>query len=119
MTQTTDQTSQKLKWKDIPADEPNKAEWDKAAADFSTGRLVRVQGMAEKWAATVTSLIGILSAVAIIGGTDELGKIENSIFRWAVILVTVLGGVLAFIAPLKASEAAQGPLPTVNSNYTT
>ena len=110
-------TNGKLIWAPLPPDEPDREAWEKAAADFSTNRLVRVQGTAEKWAATATSLIGVFSAVALIGGTDELGKVDNGILKAAVIALTVLAGVFAFSASWRASQAAQGPLPTANSNY--
>lgn len=103
-----------------PDPEPeDQADWDKAAVSHATGQLTRVQGMAEKWAGTVTALIGVFSTVAIVGGTEELAKFTDPAQRDLVVKLLMLAGISAFVSVLTASLSAQGPLPTKRTNYTT
>jgi hypothetical protein len=81
--------------------------WDKAAADTLVGQLSSVRGTAEKWAGTVTALVGVFSTVAVVTGADALEDLSQQT-RIVVVALIVLAGLAALASIWKSAAAAQG-----------
>jgi hypothetical protein len=87
---------------------PDQAEWDKAASAAAIGQLAAVRATAEKWAGTVTALLGVFSSVALLKGTGALADIRWVWLRWILLVVIVAAGVAAAGSIWFAALAAQG-----------
>jgi hypothetical protein len=98
---------------------PDQAAWDKAEVDFRIGSLAAVRSAAEKWTATIGTLLGLFGVVAVIGGPGELKDIASADDRSTVLTLTIWAGVLAGVAVLAGAIAAQGaPWKTWSSGGT-
>lgn len=98
-----------------PADDYEDA-WEQQAEELQLNALQRVQATAEKWAGSISALLALFSAVAVVKGPQDLSKMPEP---YPVLLALVIGAavVLAVIAAGAALLAAQGtpekvPLPT-------
>jgi hypothetical protein len=95
-----------------PSDQPA---WDKAATDAAVGQLAAVRSTAEKWAGTVTALLGVFSSVAVITGTDALKDVRWQTLRIALAVAIGVAGVFAFVSIVQSARAAQGSSKTYDN----
>lgn len=98
-------------------DPPSQKAWAEAAIKAQVGSLDAVRSTAEKWAGTVTALLGVFGTVAVATGTTTLDKFPDSAQLW-VVLATALAGIAAIISIVTAAQAAQGATVKL-SNFTT
>ena len=92
---------------DQVAGSPLDEKWSEKAQEAELEALPTLRSTAEKWAATVGTLAGLFSTVAILTGPDELTKVADSVR--VLVASLVLAAVLAAAAAVAlASLAAQG-----------
>lgn len=92
-----------------PADHtpPDQDDWDKAATEAAIGQLTAVRGSAEKWAGTLTALLGIFTTVALVTRVDALADVPEG-WRLLAFLLVVAAGLAAALSIVLAAAAAQG-----------
>lgn len=81
--------------------------WEKKAAELEFEALSKVRGAAEKWAATLTALLGLIGTVAIIKGPEEVGDLGDDA-KLAIGVLLAIAFLAALTASLLAAYAAQG-----------
>jgi hypothetical protein len=82
-------------------------EWERKAERLEADELVTVRATGEKWVATVSSITGVFSVVALIKGPEDISKLPGIWEASAIVLV--LGAVmLALSAIVVAAFAAYG-----------
>jgi hypothetical protein len=101
---------------DLPKPLSNAA-WATAAAAALVGQLEAVRGAADKWASTVTALIGAFGAVAVVTGTDAIDQLPAS-WRVPAVVLTLVAGGFAVASIFFSARAAQGATFKTN-NFTT
>jgi hypothetical protein len=88
--------------------------WAHRLEEFQAKSLSDIHAAAEKWAGTISSLVGIFGIAGLIKGRDEIDKLSENT-KLAVAILVGIALLLAFIAIYKAAKAAQG----VTSEVTT
>jgi len=101
----------------IPPSPLDQAKWDEAAIAFDLERLIFIRTSAEKWAESLTTLIGVFGVVAIIGGTDKLKDIDSAALRVLVIGLVIVAGIAASWSVLQSAKIARGGLPEDDTNW--
>lgn len=96
---------------------PDAAAWEEAATKAAVGQLTAVQATAEKWAGTVTALLGAFSTVAVVTGVDALADVRWEWGRWLLVVLIAAAGLAAAVSILAAALAAQGTLPRERRNW--
>lgn len=91
--------------------------WDEAAISYDLEQLTRMKANAERWATTLTSLLGLFGTVVIVKGTDELAKFSNFYWRLGLVALTIGAGYLTVKATLAAFDAASGQVSLRNENF--
>lgn len=91
-----------------PADVgPDTLRWEKKAADLEFNALSSVRGTAEKWAATLATLLSLVGTVLIVRGAEEIDKLpDGTKVRIGALLAIAV--VAAALATFRAARAAQG-----------
>lgn len=87
--------------------------WEDSALKAQLEALPRLRTAAEKWAANISVLIGLLGAAALLGGPEHLRALEGAAEDWAGGLV-LAGAVGALAANILAVLAALGKPEEVN-----
>jgi hypothetical protein len=86
---------------------PDTLRWEKKAAELEFNALANVRGTAEKWAATLTAILGLAGTVLIARGAAEIDKLpDGTKIGIAILLAAALGA--AAYATYRAALAAQG-----------
>jgi len=75
-------------------------DWDRDAGEIEREQLAQVRGVAAKWSATVTAVLGVFGVAALVEGAEEIRKLET----WAGAVIALLG-LLAAVAGLVALVA--------------
>jgi hypothetical protein len=91
-------------------------EWQKRADDLEFSTLPSLRSAAQKWAATVGSLTGVLGIAALVKGPSDLTKVRGSLhlvgcsIPWVGVLGVLLGLAVsaATVSIVLAALAAQG-----------
>lgn len=96
---------------DSPLDPAVVRAWDEAAMKAAVSQLDSIRSTAEKWAGTVTALLGIFSAVALVTGTTSLDDVPSETLKWLLVVAVSMAGLLACASIVTASKAAQGADP--------
>jgi hypothetical protein len=86
---------------------PEDLRWELRAEQLYGARLGDVRATAEKWTASVTSITGVFSIVALIKGPDAIGALKAAYFYTAIPLIA-LAVLLALIAIYLGALAAGG-----------
>jgi hypothetical protein len=81
--------------------------WENEATKQRRTGLARVRGTAEKWQASIATLLGVFGIVAFVQGPDKLADFQKPV---QIALVVIIGAtaVFASVAVLLAALAAQG-----------
>lgn len=81
--------------------------WEKKAEELEFEALPAVRGAAEKWSATLTAILGLVSTVLVVKGAEDVTKLSS---ESKAIIGVLLGLALAaaFYAAYQAAKAAQG-----------
>ncbi len=81
--------------------------WEKKAEELEFEALATVRGAAEKWSATLTAILGLVSTVLVVKGAEDVTKLssESKIIIGGFLAVAL---VAAFYAAFQAAKAAQG-----------
>jgi hypothetical protein len=99
----------------LPADippPPDQSQWDQAAEQFLLDLLKNVQSSASVWSGAIAALLGVFGTVALVTGPSDVTKLGSGM-KVAVIVLTLIAGVLAGIALVLVTLAQQ--LPSVRS----
>ncbi len=99
--------------------EPYDAElrrWDDKAATYRLEMLERTQDGAGKWQGTVSTLLGLFSAVAIVAGPKHVSDVEPEWLAPLVLIGVLASGGLAAASIHKAQVAARGASATWSNN---
>lgn len=112
---TRGEQANEREFREPPRPPPDAAAWDKAAADAAVAQLTSVRSTAEKWAGTVTALLGVFSTVAVVTGTDVLKDISSEGVRQVLIGLIVVAGLAAGASIYFAANAAQGSITLMNN----
>lgn len=99
--------------------EPYDAElrrWDDKAATYRLEMLERTQDAAGKWQGTVSTLLGLFSAVAIVAGPKNVSDVEPEWLAPLVLVGVMASGGLAAASIHKAQVAARGASETWSNN---
>jgi hypothetical protein len=81
--------------------------WAEAASKLEISALSDVRGLAEKWAAALTSALAVVGLAALIEGAKTFDKLDDP-WKGLAKLSFVVAAVLALIATALATLAAQG-----------
>jgi hypothetical protein len=87
--------------------DPDDLVWEDEASAAVHSSLASVRAAAQSWGQTITALLGVLGAVAIVKGPDALTDIDGDRATLAVLLI-MLAAALAAGAIALAAFAAQG-----------
>jgi hypothetical protein len=90
-------------------------QWDREALAATHTALAGVRGTAEKWAATITFVLGLFGTVAFIKGPDAFTKLSTDTGLVVVALILVAAAA-AGTAAIEAALAAQGT-PVMADNW--
>ncbi len=82
--------------------------WEEAANAFAVGSLDRIRTSAEKWTATIGTLIGLFGAVVIVGGPKSLADVASESLRPWIFWLLALAAVTSGVAIVLGAFAAQG-----------
>ena len=104
-------------WRPLPPRPADATKWDEEAVTFATTQLTRVRGSAEKWSATIATLLGLFGTVALVGGSDELAGFENEYVRYAIVIILAVAGIAAGVSLIMCSMAAFGAKPRIDDNW--
>jgi hypothetical protein len=94
-----------------PVYDKDDLQWDKEAAELRHKALENVRARAVKWEATVATLLGLFSTVAIVTGPESIDKVTTWWIRWSALVLILIAGIAAGTAIFFAARAAQGPDP--------
>ena len=86
---------------------PDIQRWEKRLVDLETEELSKVRAAAEKWAATLGTLLGLAGTVLIVRGADEIGDLSDGT-KLAIGLLLLLAFAAAVTATILTAYAAQG-----------
>lgn len=86
---------------------PDIQRWEKRLADLETEELSKVRAAAEKWAATLTALLGLAGTVLIVRGAEEISGLSDGT-KIAIGVLLVIAFVAAVVATVLTAYAAQG-----------
>lgn len=86
---------------------PDIQRWEKRLADLETEELSKVRAAAEKWAATLGTLLGLAGTVLIVRGAEEISGLSDGT-KTAIGLLLALAFLLAVTATVLTAYAAQG-----------
>jgi hypothetical protein len=81
--------------------------WNRRFEEAEEASLTNIHAAAEKWAGTISALVGVFSIAGLIKGREDIDTLSDG----TKLLVAILIGIallLAFIAIYKAALAAQG-----------
>jgi hypothetical protein len=90
---------------------PEAMAWTRELQDFTTRRLALVQTAAQSWLAVMTTLLGLVSVVAVLNHGTAISELPIGLLgRAAVFAVAVVVYLLAFIAVVYGALATFGGL---------
>ena len=92
---------------DPTAMDPVDRRWAEKAIEREFEALPAIRGLAEKWAASLTSILGVVGLAALLEGADTFDKLDSpwrQIAEWSFIVAAVA----ALLAMAMAVAAAQG-----------
>ncbi|HSS41097.1 MAG TPA: hypothetical protein VLK37_00940 [Solirubrobacterales bacterium] len=81
--------------------------WEKKAEELEFEALPTVRGAAEKWSATLTAILGLVSTVLVVKGAEDVTKLSSE-SKAIIGVLLALALVAAFYAAYQAAKAAQG-----------
>jgi hypothetical protein len=81
--------------------------WEERSEQLEFEALTRVRAAAEKWAASLTAILGLFGTVLLVKGRDDISKLTVT-FQVLVGLVLLAALVTAAVAAYLAALAAQG-----------
>ena len=81
--------------------------WAEKAGELELSSLSAIRGLAEKWAASLTSALSVVGLAALFGGADRFDKLDDPGKTIAQISFT-LAVLLALVATAMSIAAAQG-----------
>jgi len=105
----------KLKAVDKPVTSEDR-EWQARARQLTLNSLYDIRAVAGRWAATIGSLTGVLSLVALAAGPRTVDQLQLG-WRIAVGVLVLIAIVAAAWAAWAAADAAQGRVLTTLSTY--
>jgi hypothetical protein len=91
-------------------DQTGNDRWQEDYEDFIHGRMVRVQAAAQQWLVTMTSLLGLFSAVVVVGGGNAIEKVPHGIAQATIVALAAVVYILAFVAVYQGAKATFGGL---------
>lgn len=94
-----------------PAGEQD-TKWERKAEELEFEALSKVRGAAEKWAATIGVLLGLIGTVLLVKGPDEIAKLPDGA-QWLIGILLAFAFGLAVAATVLAAFAAQGTPQTL------
>lgn len=86
--------------------------WERKAEELEFEALSKVRGAAEKWAATIGVLLGLIGTVLLVKGPDEIAKLPDGA-QWLIGILLLCAFGLAVAATVLAAYAAQGTPQTL------
>ncbi|MBN9099332.1 MAG: hypothetical protein J0I49_14635 [Pseudonocardia sp.] len=84
--------------------------WTDDYQDFVHTRMIRVQAAAQQWLVTMTALLGVFSAVTVLGGPTTIDTAPAGAAQWIVLGMAGLVYLLAFAAVYYGALATFGGL---------
>ncbi len=105
----------KLKAVDKPVTSEDR-EWQARARQLTLNSLYDIRAVAGRWAATIGSLTGVLSLVALAAGPRTVDQLQLG-WRIAVGVLVLIAILAAAWATWAAADAAQGRVLTTLSTY--
>jgi len=85
----------------------DETKWESEALTARHASLTNVRGTAEKWTATIATLLSLFSTVVIIRGGSDISKVSSGM-RNPVLILLAFAGLSGFAAVVQAAKAAQG-----------
>jgi hypothetical protein len=85
----------------------DETKWESEALTARHASLTNVRSTAEKWTATIATLLSLFSAVVIVRGGADISKVSSGLRNWVLVLLGA-AGVSAFLAVFQGALAAQG-----------
>jgi len=83
------------------------ARWEKRAEELEFEALGKVRGAAEKWAATLGALLGLVGTILLVKGPDEVSKLPT-VAQYTIGAFLFFALIAAVRATVLAAYAAQG-----------
>jgi hypothetical protein len=87
--------------------DPEERYWAGRMEEFTAKSLTDIHGAAEKWAGSISALVGVFGIAGLIKGREEIDKLSDDT-KLAVAVLVAIALLLAFIAIYMAALAAQG-----------
>lgn len=91
----------------VEAGHPEDLGWAKRVEELQLNALPNIRATAERWAASLTGLLGAVGLAALLNGTDEFDKLNDTAQAWSK-GAFFAAAVVALLATLFAVAAAQG-----------
>jgi hypothetical protein len=82
-------------------------DWDRDAGEIEREQLAQVRGVAAKWSATVTAVLGVFGVAALVEGAEEIRKLDDAAATWVRVL-GLTGAITALVAMGATAFATQG-----------
>ena len=92
----------------IPQEERER--WAADYQEFVHTRMARVQAAAAQWLTTMTALLGVFSAVVVVGGSTTIDAVPVGWPRWSVLGLAAAVYALTFAAVYQGAQAGFGGL---------
>jgi hypothetical protein len=92
---------------DIPATSED-VKWDTLAEEARFTSLGAVQSTAERWGATILVITGLLTALTVVRGPDDLNALRDTSSKIIVGVLSALSLLVALASVVLAASAAQG-----------
>ena len=88
--------------------------WEREARNVAHESLPALRAAADKWAVSITAILGLFGSAVLVAGPKIVGK-SSFAFGMTIFVVSALAVVLACVAMLTSSLAAQGGLRVIPS----
>lgn len=101
-----------LKIIDVGPATPQDLAWEDAAEKANLEALPRLRGTAEKWAGSISALLGLFGVAAVVSGPDQFSDLKEP-YATEVAVGILIAAALAVTATVLALLAAQGSPTTL------
>jgi hypothetical protein len=84
------------------------AYWAGKASDAHHNVMDTVQASAGKWQAAIAAFLGAYATIGFVVGPTTIGYLPSSSWKYVILAVLGLAGLIAFVAVILANKAAEG-----------
>ena len=85
---------------------PAALEWERRIREHGFGYLASIRGSAEKWGASIGTLLGLFAVVALVKGPSDISEVEGTLWGWGHRTWTITWVIVALAAAVFATAAA-------------